>query len=114
MANTILTPTAVTRKALQVLHQKLTFVGNINRQYDDSYAKSGAKIGATLKIRLPNQYTVRTGAAMVTNDTTETSVDLVVATQKGVDLNFTSVDLTLSLDDFSNRILEPAMAVLAA
>ena len=114
MANTLLTPTAVTREALRILHQKLNFVGNIVRDYDDSYAKSGAKIGDSLKIRLPNQYTVRSGATLSTQDTTESSVTLQVATQKGVDLNFTSVDLTLSLDDFSKRILEPAMAVLAA
>lgn len=114
MSNTILTPTAVTREALRILHQKLRFVGSINRQYDDSYAKSGAKIGDSLKIRLPNQYTVRNGATLSAQDTTETSVTLQVATQKGVDVNFTSADLTLSLDDFSDRILKPAMAVLAA
>ena len=114
MSNTILTPTAVTREALRVLHQKLNFVGNIVREYDDSFAKSGARIGDSLKIRLPNQYVVRTGATLSTQDTTESSVTLQVATQKGVDLNFTSVDLTLSLDDFSKRILDPAMAVLAA
>jgi hypothetical protein len=114
MANTILTPTAVTREALRILHQKLNFVGNIVREYDDSFAKSGAKIGDSLKIRLPNQYTVRSGATLSTQDTTESSVTLQVATQKGVDLNFTSVDLTLSLDDFSKRILDPAMSVLAA
>ena len=114
MANTILTPTAVTREALRVLHQKLNFVGNIVREYDDSFAKSGARIGDSLKIRLPNQYVVRTGATLSTQDTTESSVTLQVATQKGVDLNFTSVDLSLSLDDFSKRILDPAMAVLAA
>lgn len=114
MANTILTPTAVTREALRILHQKLNFIGNINKQYDDSFAKTGAKIGDTLKIRLPNQYVVRTGATLVAQDTVETSTSLQVATQKGVDLNFTAVDLTLSLDDFSSRILEPAMAVLAA
>ena len=114
MANSLLTPTAVTREALRVLHQKLNFIGNITRDYDDSYAKSGAKIGDSLKIRLPNQYVVRTGATLSTQDTTESSVTLQVGTQKGVDLNFTSVDLTLSLDDFSKRILDPAMAVLAA
>jgi hypothetical protein len=106
--------TMVTREALRVLHQKLNFVGSINRQYDDSFAKSGAKIGDTLKIRLPNQYTVRTGATLSAQDTTETSVSLQVATQKGVDLNFTSVDLTMNLDDFSKRIIDPAMSVLAA
>lgn len=114
MANTLLTPTAVTREALRVLHQKINFIGSINRAYDDSFAKDGAKIGDTLKIRLPNQYTVRTGATLSVQDTTESSVSLQVATQKGVDLNFTSTDLTLSLDDFSSRILQPAMSVLAA
>ncbi len=114
MANTILTPTAVTRKALQVLHQKLTFVGSINRAYDSQFANSGAKIGQTLNIRLPNEYTIRSGATLSTQDTSEISVALPITSQKGVDLNFTSIDLTMSLDDFSARILEPAMAVLAA
>ena len=114
MPNVILTPTAVTRESLRILHQKLNFVGSIVREYDDSFAKSGAKIGDSLKIRLPNQYTVRTGATLTAQDTTESSVTLQVATQKGVDLNFTSVDLTMSLDDFSKRIINPAMSVLAA
>lgn len=114
MANTILTPTQVTREALTVLHQKLNFVGSIVREYDESFAKTGAKIGDTLKIRLPNRYTVRTGRVMDVQDVAEASVDLKVQTQKGVDLNFTSTDLTLSLDDFSERIIEPAMAELAA
>ena len=114
MANTLLTPNQITREALRILHQKLTFIGNINRSYDDSFAKSGAKIGDSLRIRLPNQYVVRSGATLNAQDTNEQSVTLQVNNQKGVDLNFTSVDLTLSLDDFSTRILEPAMAVLAA
>ena len=114
MANALLTATAVTRESLRVLHQKLGFVGNVNRQYDSSFAKSGAKIGDSLKIRLPNQYSVRSGATLSAQDTTEASMTLQVATQKGVDLNFTSADLTMSLDDFSTRIIEPAMSVLAA
>ena len=114
MPQTLLTPTAVTRSALAILHQKCNFIGNINRQYDDSFAKSGAKIGDSLKIRLPNQYTVRSGATLSAQEITESSTTLQVATQVGVDLNFTSDELTLDLDDFSSRILEPAMAVLAA
>jgi hypothetical protein len=114
MPNTLITPTAVTRKALKILHQKCNFIGSINRQYDDSYAVSGAKIGSDLKIRLPNEYVVRSGATLNAQDTTEQTTTLSVTTQKGVDLNFTSVDLTMSLDDFSSRILEPAMARLAA
>jgi hypothetical protein len=92
----------------------LNFIGSINRSYDDSFAKAGAKIGDSLKIRLPNQYVVRTGRVMSVQDTIESSVTLTVATQKGVDMSFTSADLTLSMDDFSDRIIKPAMAVLAA
>lgn len=114
MPNTILTPTLVTREALRVLHQKLNFVGSITREYDDSFGKTGAKIGDTLKIRLPNKFPVRTGPTLSAVDVVESSVDLKVQTQKGVDLNFTSVDLTLNLDDFSERIIEPAMSTLAA
>ena len=114
MANTLLTPTAVTREALRVLHQKLNFVGTINRSYDDRFAKSGAKIGDSLTIRKPNQYTVRTGAALSSQDVAEQSVTLQVATQKGVDTTFTSDDLSFDMDDFSDHILQPAMAVLGA
>ena len=114
MANTILTPTMVTRKALAILHSKLNFIGSINRQYDDSYAKTGAKIGSTLKVRLPNEYTVRKNANLAAQDTTESSVDLVMANQWGVDISFSSAELTLDLDDFAARVLEPAMAVLAS
>lgn len=114
MANSILTPVQVTREAARVLHQKLNFVGNITREYDDSFAKTGAKIGDTLRIRMPNQYVVRNGATLSTQDTTENYVPLQISAQKGVDLNFTSADLTLSLDDFSERVLNPAMSVLAA
>lgn len=114
MSNALLTPTAVTREALRVLHQKLNFIGSINRQYDSSFAKEGAKIGDSLKIRLPNEYVVRTGANLSTQDTTETSTTLQVATQKGVDLTFSTAEMTMSLQDFSQRIIEPAMSVLAA
>jgi hypothetical protein len=114
MANTLLTAEAVTREALRILHQKLNFIGSINRQYDESFAQAGAKTGDSLKIRLPNQYAVRTGKTLDTQDTTEQSVTLQVATQKGVDVNFSSRDLTLSMDDFAKRVLDPAMSVLAA
>ena len=114
MANTLLTPDQITREALRVLHEKAIFINKIDRQYDSSFAVDGAKIGNSLRVRLPNKYTVRSGATLSTQDTTENSVTLSVSNQKGVDLNFTSQDLTLSLDDFSKRIIEPAMSVLVA
>ena len=115
MANTYLTISDVTREALVVLHEMLNFIGTISRQYDSSYAKTGAKIGSSLRIRLPNKYTVRSGKTFSGQDTTEQAVTLVMATQKGVDMEgFSSADLALNVDDFSKRYIEPAMAVLAS
>lgn len=104
----------ITKESLRILHQKLNFIGTIDRQYDSKFAKKGAKIGSSLDIRLPNEYTVTTGAALGSQDTVEQSVTLNVSTQKHVPLAFTSVDLTMDIDRFSERYIEPAMAVLAA
>lgn len=113
MSNSLLTIQQITRKALSVLYQKLTFIGSIDRQYDNSYAKVGAKIGDTLKIRKPNRYVFRRGRVMQVQDTVEQYASLTVSNQGGTDMAFTSADLTLSLDDFTDRIIEPAMATIA-
>lgn len=115
--NTLLTPTIITREALRILHANLNFISNVDKQYDPQFANSGAspsgKIGPSLTIRMPNQYTVRTGAVLQVQDTVETSQVLTISTQKGVDTIFSSQDLTLTIDEFSKRYLQPAMAVLA-
>jgi hypothetical protein len=100
MANVLLSPTVITRESLRILHQKLNFIGTIERQYDDQFAKTGAKIGQNLTIRKPNQYTVRTGQVMAIQDTVEQSVILTVSTIKGVDMQFDGRDSTLTIDKF--------------
>lgn len=114
MSSSYLTPSEITKRSLAILHQKLNFVGSINRQYDDSFAKDGAKIGEQLKIRLPNKYTVRTGSTMAAQDVSEQSVTLAVSTMKGVDMVFSNQDLTMTIDRFEERYIQPAMSVLAA
>src|SRR6266568_4202658 len=118
MANSFLSPTIITREALRVLHQSVKFIGAVNRQYDNQFANEGAspsgKLGPALTIRLPNQFTVRSGATLQVQDIAESTTTLTVSTQKGVDLNFSAVDLTLTIDEFSARYLKPAMARLAA
>ena len=116
MGNTIKTLEAgdITREALAILHNNLIFTKTINKQYDNRFAVSGAKNGGVLLIREPNQFTVRSGAVIDTQDVTESTQTLTLATQRGVDVNFSSVELTLSMDDFSTRILTPAMSRLAA
>jgi hypothetical protein len=114
MANTLLTIDQITRMSLVILHQKANFIGNITRSYDGSFAKEGAKIGSTLRIRLPNEYTVSSGPTLSVQDQNELSVTLTVDTQKHVDMAFTSEDMTLSVQDFTERFIQPSMSVLAA
>ena len=109
MANQLLTPQAVTREALRLFKNSNAFLQAVDRQYDNSFAQTGAKIGTSLKIRLPNDYVVRSGPTAAPQDTVENSTTLTVATQKGVDIAFSSVDRTMSLDDYSTRVLMPMM-----
>ena len=113
-SNTLLTINMITAKALAILHQKCNIIGAVNRQYDDSFANTGAKIGSTLRIRLPVQYTVSTTPALSLQNTVENFVSLPITNQYHVDFSFSSAELTLSIDDFSARYIEPAIAVLAA
>ena len=114
MTQTLLTPSVITKESLAVLHQECRFIKNIDRQYDSQYAKSGAKIGANLKVRMPNEFTVRTGQTIDVQDVQERSETITMATQKGVDMSFSSQELTLTIDEFSDRYIKPAMSVLAA
>ena len=114
MSNTLITPTALTREALRVLHNNLVFAKGVNRQYSKEFGVTGAKIGSSINIRKPNRYFVRTGAAMNVQNTAESYTSLALDTQWGVDISFSSAELTLSLDDFSKRILTPAMARIAS
>jgi hypothetical protein len=105
----------VAKEALRLAHEKATFLGTVNRDYDDSFANSGAKIGSTLRVRNPNAYTRRTGSrVMNVQDTTETTQTITVATQDGVDLRWNSAELTLDIDELSKRYIDPAMSVLVS
>ncbi len=113
MANSLLTIDMITKEALRLAHEKAVFIGTINRQFDDSFGDAGAKIGDTLRIRYPSQYTRRSGSrVMDVQDSAQLSTALTVATQDGVDMRFNSRELALDLDEFSQLHLEPAMASL--
>ena len=114
MANSILTIDMITRKALEILENKLVLTRNVNRQYDDSFAVEGAKIGSTLRIRLPDRALVTDGAALQVQDDNEQFTTLAVASQKHIGVNFTSAELTMQLDDFAERVLKPRISQLAS
>ena len=114
MSNSILTIDMITRKALEILENNLVLTRNVNRQYDDSFAVEGAKIGSTLRIRLPDRALVTDGAALQVQDDNEQFTTLTVANQKHIGVNFTSAELTMQLDDFAERVLKPRISQLAS
>jgi hypothetical protein len=104
----------ITRKSLEILENNLVITRTVNRQYDDSFAKSGAKIGSTLRIRLPDRALVTDGAALQVQDDVEQNTSLTVSSQKHIGINFTTAELTMQLDDFAERVLKPRISQLAA
>lgn len=113
MGNSLLSINMITREAVRLWRNTNAFIQNIDSQYDSSFAQTGAKIGTSLRIRLPNDFTVRTGPVASVQDTSEQTTTMVLATQKGVDMSFSSLDRTMTLDDFGKRILSPAVNNLA-
>ena len=114
MSNSLLTIDMITNEAVRLFSQTNAFLRTVNKQYDDQFARDGAKIGNTLRVRLPNDYVVNTGAAITPQGTSEQNTTLTVATQKNVPVSFGTAERTMSLDDYSERILAPAVNRLAA
>jgi len=113
MSNNLLTISMITNEALMVLENELTFSSEVDRNYDDQFAVTGAKIGATLNVRRPGRFIGTTGPALNVEDFNETSVPVTLSTQFHVDTQFTTQDLALSLDMFSDRVLKPGIAAIA-
>ena len=113
MSNNLLTISKITNEALMVLENSLTFSSGVDRSYDDQFAVAGAKIGNTLNVRKPGRFIGTTGPALNVEDFNETSVPVTLSTQFHVDTQFTTQDLALSLDMFSDRVLKPAIAAIA-
>ena len=113
MSNNLLTISMITNEALMVLENELTFSSAVDRNYDDQFAVTGAKIGATLNVRRPGRFIGTTGPALNVEDFNETSTPVTLSTQFHVDTQFTTQDLALSLDMFSDRVLKPAVAAVA-
>lgn len=113
MANTILTIDMITKAAVSLFKNSNMFIKNLNTQYDDQFKTDGAKIGDALRIRLPNDYTVRHGTALSAQDTNEKFTSLKLQSQSGVDVSFSTAERTLKIEDYSTRILMPMMNNLA-
>jgi len=124
MSNTLKVVDMIAREALEYAHEKATFLGTIDNQYDSQFGAvsgSAGKTGSTLRVMMPNQYTRRTGSrVMDVQDQDEATTTITVATQDGVDMRFNSAELTLDTNNpdqvaaFSRRYIEPAMSTLVS
>lgn len=103
----------ITREGMRILKNNLSFTRGVRRDLDNRYGKTGAKIGYTANVRKPPRYIGRTGAAISVEATTETYVPVTLTTQFGVDISVSSADMTLSLNDYAEIYLKPAMATIA-
>lgn len=113
MSNTLLTIGQITNEALAVLENMLTFTKHVNREYDDQFARDGAKIGQTVDVRKPARFEGRRSATINVEGFQEESVPLTLDTQYGCDVSFTTKELTLDIDSFSDRVLKPQIATVA-
>jgi len=110
--NTLLTNDIILKEAMMHLDNELVISKLCNREFESSFG-GAVKNGDTIRLARPIRGQVRTGATMVPQDITEGREAFTVATQIGADLEFTSKDLTLSVDKFSERIIKPQMIAIA-
>lgn len=113
MSNSLLTISMITRSAVALFKNSNAFIQNLDTQYSDQFGIEGAKIGDSLRVRLPNDYTVTEGPALSVQDTTEQQTVLTLTNQSHVDVGFTTAERTLKLDDYEERILMPMLNNLA-
>ena len=114
MANALITPAWITNTTIKWLVNESAFVGNINTDYNDQFAKAGAKVGSTINVRRPVRAQVRSGSAAVLQDVNETQVPITVQPEFGIDWAFQDFDNTLTVDKFEDRYCKPFGSQLAA
>lgn len=115
MANVTLTPDIIAAKAIDILDNNLVMAKKVYRGHESEFAKkvNGYKVGETISISRPNQFTVREGATASIQDVVEGTTTMSIDKQRGVDFKFSSVDMSLEIDEFEDRILKDAMIKLA-
>lgn len=109
MTNTLLTPSLITKETLINLENNLVMAGKVNRQFENQFVK----IGNSITIRKPNRFIVSSGPALSIQNISEPSTSVTISNQNHVDFQFSSQELTLSIEEFGERYLKPAAIALA-
>ena len=113
MANTLATPSWVTKEVARGFLNEITFVKNVNRTYDDQYVQSGAKVGNTVNARLPQRFQATDGQALQLQNLYDQTVPITLTNQKNVAFGYSSAQATTELNDIRSRYTQPAAEVLA-
>lgn len=109
MANTIITPSIIAKEALFQLENNIVMGDKVHREYKKEFVK----IGSTVTIRKPVKFTVTDGATRSNQDVIEETTSIVINQRKHVSWSFSTQDLTLTIEEYSERYIKPAMIVLA-
>ena len=113
MANTLATPSWTTKEVARGFINKLVFLANVNRTYDDQYEIAGAKVGNTVNARLPQRFTVTDGQALQLQNLYDQTVPITLTNQKNVAFGYSSAQATTELDDIRTRYVTPGSEALA-
>src|SRR5574340_769167 len=109
MANSLLTPNVIAKEALLQLENSMVMGNLVHRDFKKEFVK----VGGTITVRKPIIFNASDGATRVNQDVSEQSTTLTVGSRKHVSWNFSSQDLTLTIDEYSKRYIRPAMSALA-
>jgi len=112
MSNTYLTIDMITAEAVMLFKNSNLFIMNMDTQYDDQFAVDGAKIGDTLRIRLPSDFVVTDGPAMQLQNNTQQYTSLTVSSQKNVATPYSTAERTMSIDRYSELVVAPMVNAL--
>lgn len=112
MSNTLLTPSIIARESLMQLKNNLVLANLVDREFEKEY-KGSPKPGSTISIRKPVRVKSTSGATAGVAPVTETSTSLAVVSQENICLDFLSTDLTLTIEQFSDRYIKPCMIEFA-
>ena len=113
MANSLITPDWITKESMRILTNELKFAANVNRDYDDQYKQAGAKVGYTVKARLPQRFRTVKGQALVIQSVNDQYVPITITDQAQIGLSFGTAEMTLQIDQYRERYLKPAVAQMA-
>ena len=113
-SNSLLTISMITNETLDVLHNDCSFLRGVDRQYDSRFGNTGAQIGAQINIRKPARYFLARTQALQVQSTQEEYATLTLDKWYQTGMNFSVKEMSLDIDEFSNRIIKPAIAVIAS